>query len=263
MKEIQVKNRQDCPSYSEWEEIIGKALAQIRRGKFEKVVLARKTTFELEKEICPFDLLQRVKTHNCTLFAHVTDKQAFIGATPETLYRREGNLIFTHALAGTALNPADLERDKETREFAYVSAFIEEKLRDLCSSVKVEKPNILYTGHLYHKQIPFSGVLKPGISDAEIIAALHPTPAIGGFPRKEALDFIKNHEPFSRDLYASPIGYMSPERAEFVVAIRSCFIEGNKLHLFAGAGIVEGSDPEKEWEELENKIAPFIKVLQC
>ncbi len=260
---MKVKNRKDCPTYPEWKQIVEKALKEIRNGKFEKVVLARKTTFELEEQICPFDLLQRVKGVNCTLFAHVTDKQAFIGATPETLYRREGNLIFTQAVAATALDPSDLEKDKEVREFSYVSTFIEEKLKLLCSSVQIEKTKIIHTGHLYHKQIAFSGVLNQNVSDAQIIASLHPTPAIGGFPRKEALEFIKEHEPFPRDLYASPIGYMNHDRAEFVIAIRSCLIEGNKLHLFAGAGIVEGSDPELEWEELEHKISQFTKVFVC
>ncbi|MEZ4744549.1 MAG: chorismate-binding protein [Calditrichia bacterium] len=90
---------------------------------------------------------------------------------------------------------------------------------------------------------------------------LHPTPAVGGYPKDLALPKISELEPFDRGWYAGPIGWFSKNAAEFAVAIRSGMVYHNKLLLYAGAGIVPGSEPEKEWDELENKISNFMRAL--
>ncbi len=122
-------------------------------------------------------------------------------------------------------------------------------------------PTILKLNHLQHLYNQLTGQLKEHIDDGDIINELHPTPAVGGFPREAALEQIGWLEPFDRGWYAAPVGWISEDAAEFVVAIRSGLVAGQQLHLYSGAGIVEGSSPSKEWEEIENKISNFIKTL--
>ena len=112
-------------------------------------------------------------------------------------------------------------------------------------------------GNVAHLHSIFEGRLKAGLGDEELIQALHPTPAMGGFPQKNAYDWIVREEVFDRGSYSAPIGWVSPKASHLVVGIRSLFIDGKKMHLFSGAGIVGSSFAEKEWEELENKIKPF------
>jgi menaquinone-specific isochorismate synthase len=97
--------------------------------------------------------------------------------------------------------------------------------------------------------------------DADLIAALHPTPAVGGLPRGAALRWIAKHEPFDRGIYAAPVGWIGLDGAEFCVALRSGLVRGNELALYNGAGIVRGSDPGEEWQEIETKMQNFLSVL--
>jgi menaquinone-specific isochorismate synthase len=99
------------------------------------------------------------------------------------------------------------------------------------------------------------------VTDAEVLLALHPTPAVGGYPRREALEEIRALEPFDRGWYAGPVGWIGAEGSEFAVGIRSGLVRGNSLALFSGAGIVAGSVPEDEWAEIEQKIGGFVRVF--
>ncbi|RAP36460.1 hypothetical protein DID80_05370 [Candidatus Marinamargulisbacteria bacterium SCGC AAA071-K20] len=114
--------------------------------------------------------------------------------------------------------------------------------------------------YLQHIYSDIKGILKPGITDLDILKKLHPTPAIGGVPTVEAKQLIKELEPFSRGLFAGALGYMSKQKSQFSVSIRSALIEGDHVHLFSGAGIVSESDASKEWEELNLKIQ-FLRDL--
>ena len=114
--------------------------------------------------------------------------------------------------------------------------------------------------HLYKK---FSCELKTPLLDRDLLDALHPTPAVGGTPRDKALSYIKKNEPFDRGWYAGPIGWISPVKSDIVVAIRSALIKDDTIHLFAGTGIVQGSIPLKEWEELDNKTAQFMDLFHA
>jgi len=138
---------------------------------------------------------------------------------------------------------------------------IKEALLPFSESIEIGSLGVLKSTKVSHLHYPIRATLKEKTTDAQIIEVLHPTPAIGGWPRKEALAFIEKHEPFARGPYAAPLGFSNKERSYFVVGIRSAIVEGNCLHLFAGAGIVPGSDPHKEWMELEAKISPFLDIL--
>lgn len=255
-------SRSDLPSFTEWQDQL---LTCSKSKNLKKIVLGRRSTFTFSHPLDPFLLLK--KQEKGTLFALQLSKQnAFFGASPEMLYVREKDQIFSEALAGTFprgktaqedehLKKALLANEKENREFDYVSQFVFSTLSSLCGTLhKDPKRSVMQTPNLHHLHHKFQGILKHPYSDKKILQALHPTPALGGEPREVALQEILRLEPFDRGLYGAPIGYLSKERSEMAVGIRSGLIDGLLLHLFAAAGIVAGSDPKKEWEELEQKI---------
>lgn len=266
-------DRLDLPNYSNWCSLVEKALKDIHETPLDKVVLARSSTFSYKENVKPFEILKKLEltTINSTLFAWIPEKEtAFIGATPERLYSRENGNIYTEAVAGTRPRGQTEEEDltlceelkhnqKEAREFSFVSDFFEECLPKLCLSFKKDDvAKVSKTSTVQHLYESFTGKLKENMTDKLLLQSLHPTPAMGGTSAELSLDFIKNNEPFFRGYYASPLGWISPDSSEFFVGIRSAFIKKTRLVLFSGAGIVNGSDPTKEWEELEHKISHFL-----
>ena len=141
--------------------------------------------------------------------------------------------------------------------------FIDNFFKVFCTSFNREKcPKILTLSNGHHLITKFQGQLKDGINDEDILQFLHPTPALGGAPRKQAMAIIRKLEGFSRGWYGAPVGYVGLDWAEFVVGIRSGLARGKKLSIFAGAGIVQGSQAAGEWDEVENKISNFIKIIR-
>lgn len=254
--DIKYTKRTDLPTFPIWQ---GSVENFVQRHPDEKVVLARKTTLFLEQPIDPDALFAHIaQKKEATHFLFSTDSLSyFMGATPELLYKREGKTISSMALAGSCKDKEELlSSEKLKREWGFVKEMIEEKFQTLTSSYSWKEEKTIAAHPLFHLYQEIEGQSKA--SDKEIIKALHPTPAIGGFPRESALRFIKKHEPFERGYYAGLVGMMSREKATFAVAIRSALLEEKELHLFAGCGIVKGSEPLQEWEELEAKIEGFI-----
>jgi menaquinone-specific isochorismate synthase len=269
-------DRTDLPEEADWCKIIENALKAIHQGNLGKVVLARKTTLRFTSPIDPWDLFLRLRKSanpSATLFCvQQGPHSAFLGATPEKLFTRDGRNLSTMAVAGTrkrSLDPVEdealsqelLNSIKDRREVDFVADFILEAIDPLCERVELAPLTVLKSARVQHLHYPIHAILKEGISDAVLMQILHPTPALGGTPRSNALAFIEQHEPFSRGYYGAPIGWSSDVYADVAVAIRSAMIENCDLHLFAGTGIVEGSKPLDEWEELEHKISPFLAVL--
>jgi menaquinone-specific isochorismate synthase len=264
--------RIDLPTFSEWRCNVEKALQAIEANRISKVVLARRTELHFQKAINPIAVLEKLKMmqKNAAFFLYQPEEGiAFVGASPEKLYRREENLLLTDSLAGTRKRGKDREEDlflekellqckKERQEFAYVSDFLQEELSKLCSDVAASELSVKKCARVQHLHQEISGTLQKGVTDAMILNALNPTPAIGGFPRDPALALARILEPFERGWYSAPIGWISRNKARFAVAIRSAIIQGKTMQLFAGAGIVKGSDPKREWEELEHKIEMFL-----
>jgi|GEM_PF-31382 len=273
--------RVDAPDRRGWTQNIEKALSRIRSGEMGKVVMARSSTFEFDGPIPVDQLLFRLRdtAKSCYLFCIQTGPQsAFLGASPERLYLREGKQVSLQAMAGTRPRGENLQDDerlaqdlleagKDNHEHAVVAEHIVSLLNRFCDDHTAryhgydDAPVIRKLAHVQHLERVFRGQLKPDITDAEFVAALHPTPAVGGSPTDAALEFIRETEPFDRGWYAGPIGLIQDQRVELAVAIRSGLVEGNKITLFSGAGIVEGSDPDKEWDEIESKLATYKQVL--
>ncbi len=268
--------RRDLPGRAGWDAAVTGTLDLVSRGDLDKVVLARKSTFGFADGLDPLACLKALmpETEQCYRFCFVPGAgRGFLGAPPERLYRREGRRILCDALAGTRTrgDRASLDRqleqdlmrsEKERREQDYVVRGIRESLAPLCSELTAgADPSVMKLRNWQHLMSRFEGVLRDGVGDAELLNALHPTPAVGGYPTGRALREIETREPFDRGWYAGPVGWVGHDGAEFAVAIRSALVEGSTLSVFAGAGIVAGSVPEDEWAELDYKIRHFTRAL--
>jgi menaquinone-specific isochorismate synthase len=279
---LHVIARYDNPDKKDWEKIVHAVLESIRSSELQKLVLARRTTFEFPEPLHALHLIEKLKavTPNCYHFLfRFEDNQdnaiAFIGASPERLYYRSGAKIRSEAVAGTrarghsegmdqVLEQELIASDKEQREHQYVVQGIQEAFEQIGCRVRNNGVSVMKLANLQHLVTRFEGVLADGAFDADLLQRLHPTPAVGGYPVDRALTRIrgmKSLEPFDRGWYAGPVGWIGRNEAEFAVGIRSGLVEHNRLHLYAGAGIVRGSTPESEWREIEDKVNNFIKAL--
>lgn len=269
--------RKEIPEFPLWQKNIERVLEEISAGHLAKLVLARKSELHFASPLDPwplvFALAQRARKG--AVFAYqLNPHTCFLGASPEKFFQREKNHFQADAIAGTRPRGTTAEEDflqeqkllsslKEQREFQHVRDFLEMQLHPFSENMKWQFPTsqIIKTSHLHHFHNCLSVYLKPGIADKALIEALHPTPALGGLPREKALTYLNELEPFDRGWYGAPLGFVSPQETNLYVAIRSGLIQGRTLHLFAGAGIVEGSIAEREWEEVEYKIRPFLELL--
>ncbi|MEM9665183.1 MAG: isochorismate synthase [Bacteroidota bacterium] len=269
-------NRADAPDLAGWQQSIQWALEAFDAEALEKVVLARRATFQFEDDLDPFLLLKRLEetTPGCFHYAfQFAESSTFIGATPERLFARSGRSIRSEAVAGTrprGLSQIDddrlrnelLQSEKDQREHTYVRDTIARCLRPLCTTLDVDDTmSVMRLARGRHLVSRVRGTLHDTVTDFDILRALPPTPAVAGTPTAPALQAIAEQEPFQRGWYAGPIGWAGRDDAEFAVALRCGLVQGQELALYSGAGIVEGSEPDGEWAEIETKIGDFINVL--
>ncbi|GAB4817906.1 hypothetical protein N2152v2_004952 [Parachlorella kessleri] len=320
-----------------------------------KVVLARRTDIMLSGQLEPLSLLEALQARLHGIVARERDPRAyqvllqlpsgatFLGSTPECLYTRTGRAVASEAVAGTRARGAggDVEKDfwlafdllrshKDHEEFTVVRDWVWQALSTVCSDVRVDvAKSVLKQGAVQHLYGKLSGQLGAGKTDADLLRALHPTPAVCGRPREDALQRLAGSEPFDRGYYAGPFGWLSQDAAEFVVAIRSALVHPpqpqagagladalqgaaaasqqpsgpaagdglgrsngsgsrssraeqqqqqeeqlgfrlastgaageRRVSLYAGVGIVRGSDTQSEWSELDLKMRQFERLLQ-
>jgi len=264
--------RTDAPDRRGWEENVEHALASFSEGRLGKVVLARRAGLRFAEDLDGLALLRELRdvTPGCFHFyVEPAAGTAFVGASPERLYRREGRVVTSEAVAGTRPRGASSDDDEDLRdellgsekdraEHGFVQVGIGEALRPLCQELEVEggvsEMKLASRRHLVSR---VRARLRDGVTDAEVLGALHPTPAVGGYPKKGALEDIRALEPFDRGWWAGPVGWVGADSAEFAVGIRSGLLRGRVLALFSGAGIVAGSKPDEEWAEIEQKIEDF------
>jgi menaquinone-specific isochorismate synthase len=197
----------------------------------------------------------------------------FIGASPERLISIHNQELATDALAGSAprgknqlqdakLAEKLLNSEKERREHQAVSNFIVKNLQKLGLNPQKSPLQILQLSNIQHLWTPIHAQVPSHIHPLDIVAQLHPTPAVAGVPTKIACEQIRLYEMFDRSLYAAPIGWIDTQgNSEFIVGIRSALITGNHARLYGGAGIVAGSDPDKEFAEVQLKLQSLLKAL--
>ncbi|WP_295619409.1 isochorismate synthase MenF [Chamaesiphon sp. GL140_3_metabinner_50] len=269
-------SRLDTPNRYEWSQNVELSLAKFADFQLEKIVLARKSTLTFASNLQPQLLLLLLQPNNHPSYHfcfQIDATTAFIGTSPERLYYRHDRLLKTEAIAGTRHRGASTQSDiqlseelqsspKDIREHQLVVDHLQSILAQLCQSVELNRAaSILKLNKVQHLYTQFQGILTPDVTDADILPQLHPTPAVGGVPRIPALKLIQELEPFERGWYAAPVGWVGADDAEFAVAIRSGLIDRHRLLLFAGAGIVTGSQAEEEWIEIENKIRHFTDLF--
>jgi menaquinone-specific isochorismate synthase len=264
------------PNFQQWHKLVGKALDHIDDNQFKKVVLARETVVAVDREISASQLLKSSYATNRDSFHFMLvmdSKHSFIGSTPERLYYRQQRTLHSEALAGTTGRSDNSEQDekmsawlgsdsKNLIENQYVVDDLVERLMPYSHHIVVEpQVQLVKLRKVQHLKRVITAELSPGVNGVQLLDALQPTAAVAGFPRQQALAFITECEPFPRGWYAGSIGYISHEEAQFCVAIRSALVTGNKIKLYAGAGIVPGSVAESEWQELDRKMATLLSLI--
>ncbi|STO55676.1 isochorismate synthase [Canicola haemoglobinophilus] len=261
---------------SEWCLWVEKALREIEQKNLTKVVLANETRFKTDSPLNAKDFLAESEKYNtgCYHFLFAQEEtQTFVGSTPERLYIRQQHCLLTEALAGTAFMTDDeninqqqtqwlLQDPKNIYENKLVADGICQHLSPYVEQITVGEVQIKQLRQVQHLKREISAQLKDGNADALCLKAIHPTAAVAGLPQKAAKAFLQKTETFDRTWYAGTLGIMDKTQSEFCVTIRSAFIEQNDIRVFAGAGIVEGSIPLLEWQEIERKALGLISLLQ-
>lgn len=270
-------NLQSVTEKSVWLNRVKRAKNLIQDNKCDKIVIARTIEMESRHEITPTMLSYSLRQSypECYNFIIQVDKDtSFIGATPERLASFKNGFFKTEGLAGStsrgksasedaALAQSLMKSEKDLDEHQFVVRAIDDSLAPY--SYRVEHPNqplIKKLNNVQHLFTPISASIKDGVQIHELLRQLHPTPAVGGYPKERAIPYIQNIEQIERGWYSAPVGWYNLNGCgEFAVAIRSALIHKNKAHLFAGCGIVENSDPESEWNETLMKFQPMTSAL--
>jgi menaquinone-specific isochorismate synthase len=253
------------------------AIKSINHHQFDKIVLSQAVDVLAGQNFNLVHSLDNLRRNypDCYVFS-VSNGQGktFIGASPERLINIHNHHLETDALAGSAprgktpqedhyLGNLLLNSDKERHEHQVVIKFILEKLANL--GIKPQKtalPTLLKLSNIQHLWTPIKAQVPSGIHPLKIIAQLHPTPAVAGVPRDITCAKILEYENFDRSVYAAPLGWIDHRgNSEFIVGIRSAIIDSNTARLFAGAGIVSGSNPDKELAEIEMKLQVLLNNL--
>jgi isochorismate synthase len=261
---------------NEFERSVAAATERIGAGEISKVVLAREVLVTAGAAHDPASLFGALREQfpSCFCFCCGTPEAAFIGASPELLLRRSGASVSTVALAGSTRRSSDpavddhlgeqlLRSDKDRHEHAIVAERIVRKLRPHAVWVEpAPEPEIVKVANIQHLATPVVAQLAEPRSAVELAGILHPTPAVGGEPWPAAATAISDLEQMDRGWYAGPVGWMdATEDGEFCVALRSALLRDREAHLYAGVGLVAGSDPAAELAETEIKLQALLPLL--
>ncbi|MCM2426023.1 isochorismate synthase [Streptomyces sp. RKAG337] len=268
----------ELPDADRWKGLVRRATGRIRDGDFEKVVLARELRVTASS---PFDVptaVHRLRSAypGTTVFAVDHEEYTFLGATPEYLVRVDHRAVHALGLAGTAPRGLTPEQDaalalelagsaKIQHEHDVVVQMLRDALRDSCVNVDSDaEPSVVKLANVQHLSTKVRGELAAdstaGILD--FVDRLHPTPALGGHPRKESLSWLSDNEGLDRSWYAGVVGWADHSgQGQFAVTIRSALVDGPSASLYAGCGIVADSDPEAEYAESCAKLRPMMSAL--
>jgi menaquinone-specific isochorismate synthase len=269
--------------HDDWGRLVAGAVARIDDGALGKVVLARQVDVTANRPFVTSDVLSRLLALYPTCMVFRVD--GFLGASPELLIERRGAHVASHPLAGTIGRSGDLATDealiagllaspKERREHAYVIEGLRRTLGPVCESLDIpDKPTVLELRNVSHLGTRLSGVLSavldepahPGFAGPtalQLVARVHPTPAVGGTPTNEAVAYIDQVEGFDRGRYAGPVGWMDARGdGSWAIGLRSAHVDGDHATMYAGVGIVAGSRPGPELQETQLKLQALLAAL--
>lgn len=258
-----------------WKGGVSTAVGRIQNGALDKVVLARDFTGHSQIDIEPRAILKKLAAEYPSTWSFAI--AGLVGATPELLLRLTRKMVTSRVLAGTISKTGDDERDlalaaslarssKDLEEHEYAVRSVAEALEPFCTSTNVpESPYVLHLANVMHLATDVTGALAEKLAHVDafsILEQLHPSAAVCGTPYKQASELIDEIEIISRGRYAGPVGWIDAAGdGELGIALRCGQIDGKSIRIFAGCGIVSGSDPEKELAESEAKFVPMRSAL--
>lgn len=247
--------------------LVTKAIEELKKGTFEKVVLSRKITLAYQANpIVSFEkMIQRYPSAFCYLFFH-PKVGIWLAATPEKLIEVSDNRFYTMSLAGTQPFRYDGNYtwgEKEKDEQQIVTNVIVHRIHSLVEELSISQPQTVKAGGVVHLRTDISARIRQGKNPFEIVNKLHPTPAICGFPNDIAKQFIIENENYNRSYYSGYCGVVQPKTRsiDFYVNLRCMQVKENQTIIYVGGGILKESNPESEWEETQNKAQTMLTVL--
>jgi menaquinone-specific isochorismate synthase len=257
----------------EWQESVAEAVRRIKSGELDKVVLARDVVANVDGPLDPRHMLLRLAAAYPSCWTFAVDD--LIGATPELLVRRTGDLVTSRVLAGTVRRRGDdrtdaglaralLSSEKDTEEHEYAVHSVAKALAAHCTDLDVpSRPHVLELANVQHLATDVTGRLADSATVLALAASLHPTAAVCGTPTERALAVITELEGMDRGRYAGPVGWFDRHGdGEFGIALRCASVENGQVRSYAGCGIVAGSDPADELAESVAKLVPIRDALE-
>lgn len=261
-----------------FQQTVNAALKSITCGELEKVVLSQSQSLQFKSELDTHLLLQHLRGYNPNAYVFsvpVGLDSVFLGASPELLLSKRDRKVVSNPLAGSIPRSQDTSVDqvksnalrksvKDNYEHRIVVDSIAQKIAHHCVELAIsEYPHVLATNTMLHLSSTVRGYLRSEAPDALNIALdLHPTPAICGTPTAAAKDFILQNEGYDRGFYAGLVGWMDAHgNGDWAVSIRCGQLTNRQLNVFAGAGVVVGSDPQAEWIETESKLKTLMNIF--
>lgn len=269
-------NKKEEVNPENWKETVRKLVSHLKNGELKKAVLARELRLYFNDDVPIEGVLKRLLTEQreSYTFAFESNGDCFIGASPERLVKKEGKKLYSTCLAGSIargkteeedeqLGQTLLGDDKNLMEHQFVVEMIKDAMEQVCEQVELpDHPVLMKMRDIQHLFTPVVGISKSQSSLFQLVDRLHPTPALGGFPKQDAVEMIREIEELDRGLYGAPVGWIDNNgNGEFAVAIRSALIQGNEASLFAGCGIISDSDAESEYSETKVKFKPMLSAL--
>jgi menaquinone-specific isochorismate synthase len=272
-----IVSRERDPSQAAWRRQVRAAVDSVEDGSLQKVVLAQALRVQLESALSVPDVVGRLAATypDCYRFMFSPGSEStFFGATPERLVSLHGRTVRTEALAGSTGRgdtPAEdewlaselLDSEKDIHEHELVAEAVRDQLEPYAASVRIGDRTVRRLATVQHLRTSITAELADDEHVLSLVDALHPTPAVGGLPPDAALRTIRETEAFDRGWYAAPIGWVDAAgNGTFAVGIRSAVATERTATLFAGAGLVQDSDPDREWDEVQLKYRPMLDELE-
>ncbi|MEF2560937.1 MAG: isochorismate synthase [Eggerthellaceae bacterium] len=267
-----------CDSYEDWQQVMALGSSRIESQRIHKLVPSRRVFLQAQEPFSSKDVLINLIDGDAqgTVFMYRYGDVFFCGCTPELLVRKQGDHVESMCLAGTIscgtneeeraqLADALLNDDKNRREHEYVVQFMREVFGRNCHNVSIpQAPDIAVLRHVQHLCTPVSAQVMEGRSLLSLASQLHPTPALSGTPVGEAMMALREAESYNRGFFGGAVGYVDGAGSgEFSVAIRSGVFDGESAWLYAGCGIVEGSDPRSEFDEIDLKLKTILSAMEA
>ena len=263
-----------------WQKLSQEALDEIHKGHFDKLVTSRQQWVTLTQQVSLAKLTDKLSRYYpaCTVLSFLSKGTRLVCASPERLIHLQDSVIKSEAIGGTILKspqqdhrpprllPTDQdnpEYHKLLKEHCFIAQDIYQRLDPLCHSLKMPcSPYLMKLHNMYHLETPVEGVLQEQYDIFDIIRALHPTPAIAGFPAQQAQQWLLDHEGYQRGWYSGAFGWLDGHmNGELSVMLRCALLNSKQAHLYAGAGLIKESDPEIEWLETELKMQTILEML--